>query len=208
MPEDAPQSPTPDVPPNPTLADAKNPATGEPVPNAPIPFDIGEEYGTAKKNLPPAGIVLIVLAVAAVVIGMIVFAQRPHSATTGAIENIASADLPDQNILMAALNVSLQNRSDKKYWIKSIKADLETKDGHYTDDAASAIDFGRYFQAFPALKEHALAPLIPEIRIDPGAKASGTVIVSFPVTADAFANRKSLTLTIQPYDGVALVLSK
>jgi len=198
MPEDTPRVPS-EVP-----TEANQRAT----PDAPIPFDIGEEYGTAKKNLPPARIVLVVLVIAALVVAIVVLAQRPHSAATGSIDNVASVDLPGQNITMVAINVSVQNHGKLRYWIKSIQAGLDTKDGHFTDDAASAVDFERYFQAFPALKEHALTPLIPEIQIEPGATASGTVIVSFPVTADAFANRKSLTVTIQPYDGIPLVLSK
>ena len=42
----------------------------------------------------------------------------------------------------------------------------------------------RVFQAFPALKEHALHPLQPELRIDPQGKTEGTVIVSFPDTME------------------------
>ena len=70
------------------------------------------------------------------------------------------------------------------------------------------MDFERYFQAFPALKDHALSPFIPETKIEPGASFSGTVIVSFPVTADDFTNRRSLTVTIQPYDAIPFALSK
>lgn len=196
MPEDKPPS---------SLADS---AAAAPQQDPPIPFNIGEEYGTAKKNLPPASIVLIVLVAAAVVVAIVVFLQRPKSAATGSIEDVVAVDIPNQNAVMVALNVSLQNRGEKTYWIKSIKAALDTKDGHYTDDAASAVDFDRYFQAFPALKQHALAALIPEQKTAAGGSLTGTVIVSFPVTAEAFSSRKLLTLTIQPYDGVALVLSK
>ena len=86
---------------------------------------------------------------------------------------------------------------------------IETGSDKYTDEAASGVDFERYFQAFLALKEHALAPLEPEAMIEPGGEAKGTIIVSFPVTADTFANRKSIKVTIRPYDQpVPLVLTK
>src|SRR5215470_15289679 len=39
-------------------------------------INIGEEFGTAKRNLPPAKIVGIVLAVAAVVVGTFAFLER------------------------------------------------------------------------------------------------------------------------------------
>jgi len=43
----------------------------------------------------------------------------------------------------------------------------------------------------------------------PGGHTAGTIIVVFPVTPDAFANRKALKVTIQPYDQpVPLVLTK
>jgi len=186
-----------------------------PIPTPPAPpdsgthFNIGEEFGTAKKNLPPVKIVLIGVAVIAVVALVASLSQRPHSATTGSIDDIVSVEIPDQNSIMVAINVSFQNNGAKPYWIHTIKADLDTATGSFTDDAASPSDFDRYFQAFPTLKQHALAPLEREARINPGNHTAGTVIVVFPVTPDAFANRKSLKVTIQPYDQpVPLVLAR
>ena len=172
-------------------------------------FRIGEEFGTAKKNLPPVKIVIIGVAVVAVVAIVAALLQRPHSATTGSIDDVVSVEVPDQNMVMVAINVSFQNNGVKSYWIHTIKADLDTTTGSFTDDAASPADFDRYFQAFPVLKQHALAPLEREAKINPGGRIAGTVIVTFPVTPDAFANRKSLKVTIQPYDQpVPLVLTK
>ena len=99
---------------------------------------------------------------------------------------------------MVAINVSLKNTSEKPLWIQSMKAEIATPDKTYSDDAAAAVDFERYYQALPALKEHAQAPLKLEEKVDVGAQAQGTMIVSFPVTLDVFNNRKSLTVTIWP----------
>ena len=192
-------------PPQPAPPNASAPAASEPG----TPFHIGEEFGTAKKNLPPTKIILIGVAVIAVIALIVSLAQRPHSATTGSIDDVVSVEIPDQNSIMVAINVSFQNNGTKPYWIHTIKADLDTTSGSFNDDAASPADFGRYFQAFPALKQHALTPLEREARINPGSRIAGTIIVAFPVTPDAFANRKSLKVTIQPYDQpVPLVLSK
>jgi hypothetical protein len=172
-------------------------------------FHIGEEFGTAKKNLPPVKIVAIGVGVVAVVAIILALVQRPHSATAGSIDDVVSVEVPDQNMVMVAINVSFQNNGVKSYWIHTIKADLDTTTGSFTDDAASPADFDRYFQAFPTLKQHALAPLEREAKITPGGRIAGTVIVTFPVTPDAFANRKQLKVTIQPYDQpVPLVLTK
>ena len=107
--------------------------------------------------------------------------------------------MPNQNSVMVALAISIKNHGKKRFYIHDIQSDLETASGKFSDEPASGVDFERYFQAFPALKEHALAPLKPETMIEPGGETKGTIIVSFPVAADAFANRKSIKVTIQPF---------
>jgi hypothetical protein len=198
MPED-----TPSPPPAPPSVPASAPS------DSGTPFHIGEEFGTASKNLPSLKIVGIVVAVIAIIAAVASFVQRPQSATTGSIDDVVSVEVPDQNLVMVAINVSFQNNGTKPYWIHTIKADLDTASGSFTDDAASPADFDRYFQAFPTLKQHALNPLEREAKINPGGHTQGTIIVAFPVTPDAFANRKSLKVTIQPYDQpVPLVLTR
>jgi hypothetical protein len=190
--------------------DTPSPLPSAPAPSEPgTPFHIGEEFGTAKKNLPSLKIVGIAVAVIAVIAAITSFVQRPQSATTGSIDDIISVEVPDQNLVMVAINVSFRNNGTKPYWIHTIKADLDTTTGSFSDDAASPADFDRYFQAFPTLKQHALNPLEREARINPGGHTQGTIIVAFPVTPDAFANRKSLKVSIQPYDQpVPLVLTR
>jgi len=172
-------------------------------------FRIGEEFGTAKKNLPPARIVLIGVAIVIVVGALVAFMQRAQPSATGSIHQMVSVEIPNQGSVMVALNVSFQNNGAKPFWIHTIKAELETASGTFSDDAAAPVDFDRYYQAFPALKQHAIAPLLHEAKITPGGQLQGTVIFSFPVTPDAFAKRKVLKVIIQPYDQPApLVLTK
>jgi hypothetical protein len=163
-------------------------------------INIGEEFGTAKRNLPPARIVAIVLGTAAVLLGIFAFVTRAKPQGDGSVDNIAVVEIPDQHEVMVAVNVTLHNSGKKSLWIHDIKAKLTTDGGEFTDEAASAVDFDRYFQAFPALKEHAIAAIPPETKIPPGGQAQGTVVVSFPVTKDDFDKRKSLSVAIQPYD--------
>ena len=180
------------------------------VPEQPIPFDIGEEFGTAKRNLPPAKIVAIVLAIAAAVVAMFAFLQRAKPQGGGSIDNISAVEIPNQNAVLVAVNVTIRNSGERPIWIHTIQAKLKTDGGEFTDDAASSSDFARYFQAFPALKEHALGTaLVPEQKIAEGAEAQGMVVVSFPVAQDAFEKRKSLSVVIQPYDqAVPIMLTK
>ena len=171
-------------------------------------FNIGEEYGTARKSLPPAGIVAICLAVVVAIAAAYALTHRAHPLSSGSIGDIVSVTVPGQDMVMVAVNVSVQNHSEKPSWIHTIQASLDTGNSKLTDDAAPAVDAQRYFEAFPDLKAHALDILTAEARMNPGEKISGTVVVSFPVKADVFAARKSLTVTVAPYDELPVVMTK
>ncbi len=194
--------------PDETLPPEPTPEPVEPPP-VPIPFDIAEEFGTAKKNLPPAKIIVIGVVVLAIAAAIVALIQRPRTTGAGKIDNIVSVEIPNQKSVMVAVNVSFQNNGEKAFWIHNMEATLQTDSGSLKDNAASAADFDRYFQAFPALKEHALRPLKLEDKIAPGGSTKGTIIVSFPVTQEDFNKAKSLQVSIWAYDqAVPLVLSK
>jgi len=187
------------------------PADSAPTPPAErgTSFDIAEEFGTASKNLPPIAIVLTGVVLIGAIVGALGWTQRARSTAAGSIDDVVAVDVPDQNMVMVAIDLSVTNNGKRTYWIRSVQATLETADNHFSDDAASGIDFRRYFHAFPALQAHALPPLGPEARIDPTVTVKGTVIVTFPVTMAAFIQRKGLTVTIHPYDQpVPLVLKR
>jgi hypothetical protein len=181
-----------------------------PAPEAsPSDFNIGEEYGTARKNLPPAKIIGICLGIVVVVVAIFAFLQRPKPSAAGSIDAINAIEIPGQNSVMVAVNVSFRNNGEKPFWIHTMKAELGTPSQTYSDDASPASDFDRYFEGFPALKQGTITPLKLEDKIEPGVEDKGTIIVSFPVTMDAFNTRKSLTVTIWPYDqGVPLIMTK
>jgi hypothetical protein len=204
MPEDVPSQPTPT--PEPTSEPGSTPI----IDLGPGPgINIGEEFGTAKRNLPPAKIVAIVLGVAAILLGIFAFVTRAKPQGDGSVDNIAVVEIPDQHAVMVAVNITLHNSGKKSLWIHDIKAKITTDAGEFPDEAASAVDFDRYFQAFPALKEHAIAAIPPETKLAPGGQAQGTIVVSFPVTKDDFDRRKSLSVAIQPYDQpLPVVLTK
>jgi len=192
------------------MSDQPAPPPQSPSPPEPITeFHIGDEFGTAKRNLPPAGIVLICIAAVAVIVGILAFKERPKPQGAGAIDFVAASEVPGQNMILAAITMTLRNTAVKPLWIKTLKAQLTAADGTtFEDQAAPAVDLDRYFQAFPALKESSEAPLPPETKLPAGAERRGTIIVSFKVTREAFDQRKSLIVTIQPYDQVLPVVLK
>jgi hypothetical protein len=192
-------------------------STPPPTPPPPIPqsssepqtdFNIGEEYGTARKSLPPAGIVAISILVVVAIAAAYALTHRAHPLSSGSIGDIVSVEVPGQDMVMVAVNITLQNNSDKPSFIHTIQASIDTGTEKLTDNAAPAVDAQRYFEAFPALKAQALNVLTAETQLTPGAKVSGTVVVSFPVKVDAFAARKSLTVTVTPYDELPVVMTK
>jgi len=195
-----PDAPTPPPPPPP----------GQPAAAEKTDFNIGEEFGTAKRSLPPAGIVLICIAAVAVILAVFAFVQRQKPQGAGSLDYINVVDVPGQNRVLVAMTVTLRNSGSKALWIHTLKGQIKTKDDKdLEDEAASGVDFERYFQGFPALKENTQPPLPPETKILPGREAKGTIIVSFPVTKQDFDQRKSISLSIQPYDQVLpIVLTK
>ncbi len=208
-----PESPSPEQPASPapnSAEDASSPAGSIPASTEPpTAFDISQEFGTREKNLPSGKIVGICLGILAIAVIIFIFLEKPTASASGSIDNVTAVAIPNQDSLLVAINVSFRNNSKQPFWIHDIKADLVTANGSYADTAASAIDFARYFQAFPELQQHALPALKPEDKIAPGAEDAGTIVVGFPVTTDAFNSRKSLTVTVWPYDQqVPLIMKK
>jgi hypothetical protein len=202
----------PTVPPPPQSVPASSsPNATAPAPSAsdsPTSFDIGEEYGTARKNLPPARILAICIAVVAVIIAAYSLTHRAHPLSSGSVDDVVAIPFQGQDMVMVAINVSIQNNEQKPTWIKAIQVAADVNGTKLTDDAAPAVDAQRYFQAMPDLKQHALDLITTETRIDAGSKIARTIVVSFPVKAEEFNARKSLTVTVTPYDELPIVMTK
>jgi len=196
--------PTPIPPPVPSPA--KPPAP--PATPAGPTINIGEEYGTAKKNLPPVKIVLLAVAAVAVVVLIASFIKRAQPQAKGSLDNVAAVEIPGQDSTMVALTFTINNTSDKILYVHTLQGKIRTSAGEQTADAVSAVDFDRYFQAFPSLKIAAQPALSPETKIQPGEAVTRTIIVAFPVTLAAFNQRQTTSVVIQPYDqSVPVVLS-
>ncbi|HEX4784799.1 MAG TPA: hypothetical protein VH350_10680 [Candidatus Sulfotelmatobacter sp.] len=197
----------PDQPPAPPQPPA--PETAPPsVPAGPT-INIGEEYGTAKKNLPPAKIVLIAIGIVLVIVVVASVLKRATPQASGSLDNVVAVEIPGQSSTMVALTFTLRNTSEKILYVHTLEGKLTSPSGESSADAVSAIDFDRYFQAFPALKNGAQPALPPETKLQPGESTTRTIIVAFPVTLNAFNQRKSVSVVIWPYDQtVPVVLTK
>jgi hypothetical protein len=163
-------------------------------------INIGDEFGTAKRNLPPAKMVLLAIGALLIVVAIAYVIKRPQPQGSGSLDNVVPAEIQGQGSTMVALTFTLRNTSEKIFYVHEIEAKLKTADTESTSEAVSAVDFPRYFEGFPALKNGAQPPLVPETKLQPGEEVKRTVIVAFPVDLQAFYRRQSVSVVIQPYD--------
>jgi hypothetical protein len=202
----------PDQTPNPAPAPPANvnaAANAAPAAQRGPTINIADEFGTAKRNLPPARIVLLAIGAVVVIAGAISFLQRAKPQGAGSLDRATAVEIPNQNASLVALTFTLRNTGEKSLWVRGIQGKIVTSSGELNSDAVSAVDFERYYQAFPALKANTQPALAPEDKLQPGQEVKRTVIVSLPVTLEGFNQRRSVSVVIQPYDQpVAIVLTK
>jgi len=176
-----------------------------------VNFDAGhvpitEEFDSAKRTLPPVAPLAVALLVVLVFIIGVAYIFRSKPLAQGQIDQAFAMQQENNSYSMVMMQVTLHNIGDKMLYIKDIKASIVSDQGESTDDAASAVDYARYLQAFPDLQMYASDPLKVETKIPPGGEAKGSVLVAFPITKDQFYTRKDLSVTIIPYDQKTIVL--
>jgi hypothetical protein len=181
---------TPSVPDTPATPPSEKPHT----------INIGEEFGTAKRSLPPAKIVLIAIGIVLVVVAIASVVKRAKPQGAGSLDKVVEAEIPGQTSTMVALTFTLRNTSDKIFYVHDIHAKLQTAGAESSAEAVSAVDFPRYYQFFPTLNDGSQPPLVPEAKLQPGEEVKRTIIVAFPVDLQAFYRRQSVSVVIQPYD--------
>jgi hypothetical protein len=198
-----PGTPENETPPGPATPEAApKPVASETTAAQPPAYD---EFGTAKRSLPPVAPVAIAIVLVALVVGIIAYTQRAKPVAQGSIDGVwfsQPADVPSPMIVIA---VTLRNVGEKTLYIKDLKASVKTEQGDQSDEAAAASDYDRYLMAYPDLAGHG-RPLRVEMKIPPGAEQKGTVMVSLPITQPQFDARRDLTVTIDPYDQNPIVL--
>jgi hypothetical protein len=181
------------------------------IPKPSVDFDAGhvpitEEFDSAKRTLPPVAPLAVALIVVLVFILGVAYIFRSKPVAQGQIDRAFAMQQENNAYSMVMMQVTLHNIGDKSLYIKEIKASIVTDQGESTDDAASAVDYGRYLQAFPDLQMYASDPLKVETKIAPGGEAKGSVLVAFPITKEQFYARKDLSVSIVPYDQKSIAL--
>ena len=187
------------------MADTNFPKAGSGYNAGHVP--ISEEFDSAKRTLPPIAPLAVALLVVVVFIVGVAYIFRSKPVAQGQVDQAFAMQQSDAANSMVLMQVTLRNIGDKTLYIKEITANITTDAGESSpDDAASAVDYERYLQAFPDLRAYATEPLKVETKIAPGGEAKGSVMVSFPITKEQFYARKGLNVTIYPYDQKPIVL--
>ncbi len=183
-------------------------------PERPGHTPMSEEFDSPKWTLPPIIPVVIGLVIVAIVLGIVFVGGRAKPGASAAVTGVYAIDLKNQNGVLAIVQVHIHNAATLPMWIKAASVSIETEKGDkWSDDAASAADFKRYFQAYPELKQYEKPPLAAETKIQPGADFDGMVLVGYPpppepnaatppptFTKADFDKRKSLTVNVELYD--------
>jgi hypothetical protein len=211
MPAEIPGRPVSVPPPTPAGSASTNPLPGSATTGAPKPYtiNIAEEFGTAKRNLPPLIVVMLAIGAVLIVVGIVVYLERPKPQAAGSLDSFTAAEIPSQSSTMVAMTFTIRNTNDKVLYVRNVQGKLKTASGESTAEAVPGVDFSRYFQAFPGLGNGAQPPLSPDDKLQPGEALTRTVVVVFPVTLDAFTHRQLLSVVVQPQDQpVPVVLSK
>lgn len=144
-------------------------------------------------------ILLLAAGALLVVVVIVSFLNRAKPQASGTLDNVVAVEIPGQGSTMAALTFTIRNTSPKTLYVQTLQGSVKTGSGDSTAEAVSAVDFDRYFQAFPALKVGAQAALPPETKIQPGETVTRTIIVAFPVTLAVFNQRSSTSVIVGSY---------
>lgn len=171
----------------------------------PQPADAGhvpmtEEFGGFKRNMPAPGPLIVAMLLVGLAVGAGVYFLRYEPVASGAVGSVFAVDLPDHSTVLASVQISVKNISKKPLFLKNVRVTVRTSKGEFHDDFAPVSDFERYFQAYPDLRQHSTQGLARDTRIAPGEQASGTVIVAFPLSKDAFEARQATSATVSFYD--------
>ena len=187
----------------------------EPAPKPQVPeTDAGhvpmeEEMDRAKWTLPPIAPVLIAAAVIAIIVGILAWTMRWKPTTASKILDINAVEQADQGSVLIAINVDVANVSQKPVWLNNAKVKVDTdKPEPLEDEAASPVDFERYFTAYPALRANAIEPLRRDTKIDPNGHIQRMIVVGFPLSKAEFDGRKSLVVTIDVADQYPIVIKQ
>jgi hypothetical protein len=101
---------------------AAPPVAAAPSPQRGPTINIADEFGTAKRNLPPVKPLLLTTAGILIIVGVVAFLQRAKPQGGGSLDDVAVVEIPGQNASLVALTFTLRNSGAKSLWVLDIQA--------------------------------------------------------------------------------------
>jgi hypothetical protein len=151
---------------------------------------------------------IIALVLVAVALAAIVWFFRATPVASGSIDEAYAVDVPNQGTVLATVQLTLKNLTEKPLKLRNVNITVQTDKGEFNDDFASVANFQRYFQAFPDLQQHSIEGLPYDLIIPPGNQVSGTAIVSFPISKQDFDARRGLSANVSFYNHPMVVIKR
>jgi len=111
---------------------------------------IGDEFGTAKRNLPPVKVLLIALAGVLVIAGVVAFLQRAKPQAAGSLDNVAAVQIPNQTASLVALTFTLRSSGEKT----TLGAQHSSEGHHFQRRANQRCSFRRRFRSLLSSVSH------------------------------------------------------
>ena len=194
----------------------------DPVPSPPAPTpkpeatDAGhipmtEEMDRAKWTLPPVVPVLVAGALVLIVLAIYTHHAVKPMISAKILGAYAAQSSPSQ--VMVGMQLGLQSTYKEPLWIKGISVEIKpagegADKPPLSDRAAPASDVDRYLQAFPDLAAHKMEPIGLDSKLPAGQSTQGMIIVSFPISKDAFDHRQSTKVILDLYDHTPIVITQ
>src|SRR5258708_19920959 len=76
-------------------------------------INIGEEFGTARRNLPPVKVLLLATAGILIIAGIYSFLHRAKPQAAGSLDNVTAAEIPGQGSVLVALTSPLRHSPNR-----------------------------------------------------------------------------------------------
>jgi hypothetical protein len=162
-----------------------------------VPFSDSGDRKSAIKVIAPWLIAAVVL-VAGAFLFLHVTEEPPVA--QGKITKLFAVEQQGAERVIVGAEIDLKNAYNKEIIVRGINAKLLTSGGKdFTDQPLAAGEHARYFQVLPDLKQSSAPPLSFDTKLAPGQETTGLIIVGFPVTKQAFDQRKSFDVKIDFY---------
>jgi len=154
-----------------------------------------------------AGLIAVV-AVAAVVAGIMISTRKNHLELSGEVLKVRSRQLDPEHTI-ALIDVRVHNPSTQQFLVKDVDVFVDDASGKALPaELFTEIDIQRVVEYYPDLGKKYTQGLIVRDKINPNTTADRTVSISAPMTDAMFNSRKNIRIRVHDADGTTAEFSE